>query len=168
MRCAVCHEKVERDPAHPPLGLIHSHSDDVYCGTGDGATAILSLETMYERVATLKAQWAEATGENPDDYALSRDDWRAGLSHYEADEIVILLEVSPAGLNPVGKTIARVEEKSMAGRDQFKDTVTWTRTVITLTDNTTLTFDSWDGEVYDEFEWERWDEENDQPIPKGA
>jgi hypothetical protein len=94
MRCAICHEPVERDPAHPPLGLIHTHSNDVYCGTGDGSTAILSRETIYERVVTLKAEWAEATGEDPDDYALSGDDWRVGLSDYEADEIVILLEAT--------------------------------------------------------------------------
>lgn len=92
MRCAVCSEEVERDPEHPPLGLIHSDSKDVYCGTGDGSTAILSRETIDERIETLKREWADATGDDPDDYVLSGDDWRVGLSDYEADEIVILLE----------------------------------------------------------------------------
>ena len=94
MRCAICEEHVERDPAHPPLGLIHSDSQDVYCGTGDGSTAILSRETIAERIVTLKALWADATGEDPDDYVLSGDDWRVGLSDYEADEIVLLLEAA--------------------------------------------------------------------------
>lgn len=64
----------------------------------------------------------------------------------------------------IGKTVATVEVKSMAGRDTFKDTVTWERTVITFTDDSNVQFDSWDGEVYDEFEYTETDE-NDQPIP---
>lgn len=96
MRCAICEEEVVRDPDHPPLGLIHTDSNDVYCGTGDGSTAILSLETIAERIETLKSEWAASTGDNPDDYVLSGDDWKAGLSDYEADEITILLENAEA------------------------------------------------------------------------
>ncbi len=45
-----------------------------------------------ERIAELKAEWAEATGDNPDDYQLSEDDWSVGLGDDGAREIVELLE----------------------------------------------------------------------------
>lgn len=53
----------------------------------------------------------------------------------------------------IGKTIASVEEKQMAGRDTFKDTVTWTSTVLHFTDGTSQEFSSSDAEVYDAFEY---------------
>lgn len=51
----------------------------------------------------------------------------------------------------IGKTVAAVEVQEWAGKDAFKDDVTWERTVITFTDETTIAFDSWDGEVYDPY-----------------
>lgn len=51
----------------------------------------------------------------------------------------------------VGKTVASTEIQQWAGRDTFKDDVTWERTVITFTDETYVQFDSWDGEVWDEY-----------------
>ena len=39
VRCAVCSEPVSYDP-HPDAECwYHPHSADIYCGTGDGATA---------------------------------------------------------------------------------------------------------------------------------
>jgi hypothetical protein len=51
----------------------------------------------------------------------------------------------------IGKTVAAVEVQQWAGRDTFKDDVTWQRTVITFTDETTLQYDTTDSEVYDEY-----------------
>ena len=42
MRCRICHEAIEYIPlgsARRPT-LVHSHSRDEYCGTGDGAMAL--------------------------------------------------------------------------------------------------------------------------------
>jgi hypothetical protein len=63
----------------------------------------------------------------------------------------------------IGKTIASVEEKQMAGRDTFKDIVTWTATVLHFTDGTSETFGGPDTEVYDAFEYDEVDE-NGWPI----
>ena len=51
----------------------------------------------------------------------------------------------------VGKTVASIDIQEWAGTDTFKDTVTWERTVLTFTDGTTSSSDSWDGEVYDAY-----------------
>jgi hypothetical protein len=63
----------------------------------------------------------------------------------------------------VGKTVASVEVQDWAGQDAFKDTVTWERTVITFTDGSATSFDSWDGEAYDEYLCEF--DDNGQPRP---
>ena len=52
----------------------------------------MSDETRAERIAVLKAVWMDTTGDDPDDYALSGDDWCVGLDEEEAEEIVRLLE----------------------------------------------------------------------------
>jgi hypothetical protein len=47
------------------------------------------------RIAELKAEWSRSTeAENPDDYALSQDDWSVGLGDDGAAEIVALLDGS--------------------------------------------------------------------------
>lgn len=51
----------------------------------------------------------------------------------------------------IGKTVQAVEIQQWAGLDTFKETVTWERTEITFTDGAFVSFDSWDGEVYDEY-----------------
>jgi hypothetical protein len=66
----------------------------------------------------------------------------------------------------VGKTVQAVEVQQWAGRDTFKDTVTWERTVITFTDETTTAFDSWDGEVYDEYQAVFDDDGQPHPLVK--
>jgi hypothetical protein len=65
----------------------------------------------------------------------------------------------------VGKTIAAVEETEMAGRDTYKDTVSWTATTITFTDGTKMCFAASDGEVYGAYEITGFDDEG-RPIPK--
>ena len=64
----------------------------------------------------------------------------------------------------IGKTVANVEEQQWAGRDTFKDDVTWVRTVITFTDGSSIGFDSWDGEVYDPYLYSDIDEDG-HPVP---
>lgn len=63
----------------------------------------------------------------------------------------------------IGKTVASIEVQEWAGTDTFKDDVTWERTVITFTDGNTLSFDSWDGDVYDPYRCTFDDDGN--PIP---
>jgi hypothetical protein len=64
----------------------------------------------------------------------------------------------------IGKTVASVQMHDMAGRDTFKDTVTWTLVEITFTDGTQVSFADSDGEVYDAFEYKGFDDDGD-PIP---
>jgi hypothetical protein len=64
----------------------------------------------------------------------------------------------------IGKTVASVQMHDMAGRDTFKDTVTWTLVEITFTDGTQVSFADSDGEVYDAFEYKGFDADGD-PIP---
>ena len=64
----------------------------------------------------------------------------------------------------IGKTIASVRERDMAGRDTFKDLVTWTMTEITFTDGTQVSFGESDAEVYDVFEYDGCTEDG-EPIP---
>ena len=63
----------------------------------------------------------------------------------------------------LGKTIEAVSTTDMAGRDTFKDWVTWTVTQITFTDGTVVTFSESDTEVYDAFEYTDIDE-NGEPV----
>ena len=67
----------------------------------------------------------------------------------------------------VGKTIEAVRTVDMAGRDTYKDWVTWTRTEITFTDGTVVSFSDSDGEVYDAFEYAGIDPFG-EPIPVGG
>ena len=64
----------------------------------------------------------------------------------------------------IGKTVASVQMRDMAGRDTFKDTVTWTLVEITFTDGTQVSFADSDTEVYDAFEYKGFDADGD-PIP---
>lgn len=75
------------------------------------------------------------------------------------------LPALPGPQHLVGKTVVRVEERSMAGRDTYKDTITWTQTIITFTDGAEITFGGSDVEVYDAFEYDGIDDDNN-PIPK--
>ena len=52
----------------------------------------------------------------------------------------------------IGKTVTNLEIQQWAGRDTYKDDVTWERTVLTFDDGSTMSFDSWDGEAYDEYQ----------------
>jgi hypothetical protein len=63
----------------------------------------------------------------------------------------------------VGKTVAAVEVQEWAGRDTYKDDVTWDRTVITFTDGEVIQFDSQNGEIYGEYRCTH--DENGNPIP---
>jgi len=54
---------------------------------------VIDSRDVIARIDYLKASWAEATGDDPDDFALSGDDWRVGLSDDEADELVALMEL---------------------------------------------------------------------------
>lgn len=51
----------------------------------------------------------------------------------------------------IGKTVAATEVQAWAGKDTYKDDVTWERTVVTFTDGSTITLDSFDTEIYDEY-----------------
>lgn len=44
------------------------------------------------RIAELTAAWEDTTGDTAADYALSEDDWKAGLDEDEAAEITRLIE----------------------------------------------------------------------------
>jgi hypothetical protein len=83
------------------------------------------------------------------------------------DDIEVVTNRLEPGEGLIGKTIARVEERMMAGRDTFKDTVSWTNTVLTFTDGSTATFADADGEVYDAQEIKGFTDDG-EPIPKEA
>lgn len=63
----------------------------------------------------------------------------------------------------VGKTVAEVTMKQMAGRDAYKETVTWTMIELVFTDGTSVTFADDDRDVWDAFEYDEVDEDG-QPI----
>jgi hypothetical protein len=44
-----------------------------------------------DRISELKAEFIEATGDNPDDYSMGEDDWAWGLGEEGAAELVLLL-----------------------------------------------------------------------------
>lgn len=58
---------------------------------------IIDSREVIERIEYLRNSWAESTGNDPDDYELSEDDWRAGLSDDETAEIVALMELASEG-----------------------------------------------------------------------
>ena len=53
---------------------------------------IIDTRDIIERIAELRAKWASATGDDPDDYQLSGDDYLAGLDEGDRDELVALEE----------------------------------------------------------------------------
>ena len=73
---------------------------------------VIDSRDVIERIEELKADWAEATGDTPDDFSLSRDDWAVGLGEDGADEIVALLALAEEGRDNVedweyGETLIR-------------------------------------------------------------
>lgn len=62
-----------------------------------GTEDVIDSRDVIARIEYLTASFMEATGDDPDDYAMSGDDWRAGLSDDEADELVALLELAEQG-----------------------------------------------------------------------
>ena len=53
---------------------------------------IIDTREIIERIAELRAEWADVTGADPDDYQLSGDDYLAGLAEGDRDELVALEE----------------------------------------------------------------------------
>ena len=53
---------------------------------------IIDTRDIIERIAELRAEWAGATGADPDDFHLSGDDYLAGLDEGDRDELVALEE----------------------------------------------------------------------------
>lgn len=58
---------------------------------------IIDSREVIARIEELKAEWAENTNDDPDDYALSEDDWSVGLGTVGARELVSLLELAKDG-----------------------------------------------------------------------
>ncbi len=58
---------------------------------------IFDSREVIERIEELTAEWAEATGDEPEDYSLSEDDWAHGLSADDAAELVALLALKEDG-----------------------------------------------------------------------
>ena len=56
----------------------------------DNTADVIDSRAVIERISDLRASWADSSGDDPGDYQLSSDDWRAGLSDDEADELVAL------------------------------------------------------------------------------
>lgn len=52
---------------------------------------------VIARIEHLKAEWTEATGDDPADYGLSSDDWAVGLGEEGASELVALLDLADEG-----------------------------------------------------------------------
>lgn len=64
----------------------------------DNTEDVIDSRDVIARIEELRASWAEATGDDPDDYAsLSTDDLRAGLSDDEAEELTALQELASEG-----------------------------------------------------------------------
>ena len=64
---------------------------------------------MTNRLDELKNEWHEATGEDPDDYLLSGDDWQVGLNADDATEaqrLEYLASLTLAGLLDVAREYA--------------------------------------------------------------
>jgi len=58
----------------------------------DNTQDFINSRDIIERIAELRDEWAEATGDDPDDYQLSEDDWAVGLGEEGAHELVSLME----------------------------------------------------------------------------
>lgn len=58
---------------------------------------IIDSRDVMERIEELKYEWAEVTGDDPDDYDMGRDDWAVGLGEDGADELVALLALAEEG-----------------------------------------------------------------------
>ncbi len=58
---------------------------------------IIDSREVIDRIEELRAEWAESTGDDPDTYALSGDDWSVGLGEDGAEEIVALLALAHEG-----------------------------------------------------------------------
>ena len=54
---------------------------------------VIDSRDVTGRIEYLKSLWTEATGDDPDDYAMSQDDWLVGLDDEAALELVALLEL---------------------------------------------------------------------------
>ena len=59
----------------------------------DNTDDILDTRDMIARVEELRAEWSEATGDEPADYSLGEDDWSIGLGDDGAAEMVALLSL---------------------------------------------------------------------------
>jgi hypothetical protein len=59
--------------------------------------SIIDSRDVIARIEHLRAEWAESTGESPDDFELSGDDWKVGLGDEEGEEMVALLELEKEG-----------------------------------------------------------------------
>ncbi len=59
---------------------------------------VIDSSDVIARIEYLRDSWAEATGDDPDDYAhLSEDDWSVGLGDDDAHELVALMELAEDG-----------------------------------------------------------------------
>jgi len=55
---------------------------------------VIDSRDVIARIEELREAWAESTGDDPADYALSGDDWKVGLGEDEGEEIVALLALA--------------------------------------------------------------------------
>jgi len=72
---------------------------------------VIDSRDVIARIDRLTGLWAESTGDDPGDYALSGDDWRVGLTDDDANEIVALLALAAEAGDtpdwPYGETLVR-------------------------------------------------------------
>ena len=59
----------------------------------NGADLIDSRDVIA-RIQYLRESWADSTGDDPDDFGLSEDDWAVGLGFEAAHELVSLLALA--------------------------------------------------------------------------
>ena len=65
---------------------------------------IIDSRDILERIADLRSEWAENTGDDPDDYVLTGDDWAVGLGEDGAAEMAALTSLVDALRNLGGDT----------------------------------------------------------------
>ena len=58
---------------------------------------VIDTRDVIARIDYLRSAWQDSTGQDPDDFALSGDDWIVGLGDNEGAEIVALLELADDG-----------------------------------------------------------------------
>jgi hypothetical protein len=58
---------------------------------------LIDSRSVIDRIEELRSAWADSTENDPDDYDLSEDDWRAGLDAEDAAELVALLALQSEG-----------------------------------------------------------------------